>query len=130
MAFGQLFSAMLKLNISKVYENDFSEVFYKRFIELGSMILIESTKPGERLYGLDWQHECFDFDPREGMKEPGLFVPGFIPDGDYYIFMTKDYKNCWFSHPWEESVTIYGELMVQAAMELIEEFEKIKIVKY
>ena len=39
----------------------------------------------------------------------------FIPDGDYYIFITKDLQNVWFGHPWEKSVTLIGEGLILAA---------------
>jgi hypothetical protein len=32
----------------------------------------------------------------------------FIPDGEYYIFISKDHQNVWFGHPWEKTVTLIG----------------------
>jgi len=45
-------------------------------------------------------------------------IPVF-PNGDYYFFIQKDFKWGYLGHPWEESITIFGE-------ELIESFERNK----
>jgi hypothetical protein len=41
-------------------------------------------------------------------------VVSFIPDGDYYIFITKDFGNIWFGHPWEKTVTVIGDRLIKA----------------
>jgi hypothetical protein len=72
------------------------------------------SDPGDRLYALDWQHECYDFDPRAQMdrNEFDEWIIPVLPNGDYYIFSTKDFKNVWFGHPWEKTITLIGEDIV------------------
>jgi hypothetical protein len=41
-------------------------------------------------------------------------VPSFVPDGDYYIFLTKDFQNVWFGHPWEKTITLIGDKLIKA----------------
>ncbi len=120
----------LKLNISKIFGETFSEEKWNRFNELGELVLIEIVEPNGRIYALDWQHECFDFDPRKGLWEKDINSPPLIPDGDYYIFLNKDFSNVWFGHPWEMSVTLIGDKIVRKGIELLEEFKKIEITPF
>jgi hypothetical protein len=86
------------------------------------------TKPGERLYALDWQHPCYDFDPRKEMDRDEFdeWIVPVVPNGDYYIFLTKDFTNIWFGHPWEETITLIGNDIVNKAEEINPIFLKIK----
>jgi hypothetical protein len=121
---------ILKFDICTIFNGGLSDSDLARFEELGTRLLLEITSTGERLYGLDWQHESFDFNPRNGMRETGLFVPNLVPDGDYYIFLKKDFSNVWFGHPWEQSITLIGVEIVARGLELIPEFEKIKVKEF
>ncbi|MBW5449449.1 DUF2716 domain-containing protein [Cohnella sp. CFH 77786] len=78
----------------------------------------ELTTEDEYIYALDWQHECYWYNPHlpHGSKE--WTIP-FYPDGDYYIFFPMDLSWCYFSHPWEKSVTLINE-------DLIKTFERHK----
>ncbi|SFB06193.1 Protein of unknown function [Cohnella sp. OV330] len=71
------------------------------------------VKPNEYIYALDWQHESFWFNPHLSYGERSWTIP-FYPDGDYYIFFPKDIRWCYFSHPWEQSVTLIGGDLIQA----------------
>lgn len=33
-----------------------------------------------------------------------------LPDGDYFLFLARDLRFGWLSHPWEQSVCVCGEL--------------------
>ena len=91
---------------------------------------IKSTAPGERIYALDWQHSAFIFDPRKPEEQKSVFVPddrcfgggynayfpGFYPDGDYYFFISEDFRFGYLTHPWREEAWVFGN-------ELIKEFE-------
>ena len=71
------------------------------------------SKPGERLYALNWHHQCYDFDPRLEMDrdEFNEWIIPIFPNGDYYIFLTKDFHNVWFGHPWEKSMLFDNTLL-------------------
>ena len=43
-------------------------------------------------------------------------VISFVPDGDYYIFISRDLQNVWFGHPWEKSITVIGEKLISAGV--------------
>ena len=85
--------------------------------DLALVLFYAVSEPGQRLYALDWQHQCYDFDPRQEMDrdEFGEWVIPILPNGDYYIFLTKDFRNVWFGHPWEETITLIGHDLVKQA---------------
>ena len=92
---------------------------------------IKCTKPNERIYALDWHHSAFLYDPRKSDEQKSIFVedkrysrggyyayfPGFYPDGDYYFFISEDFRFGYLTHPWRQEAWVFGDM-------LIEEFEK------
>jgi hypothetical protein len=84
------------------------------------------SRPGERLYALDWQHECYDFDPREQMDRDEFedWIVPVLPNGDYYVFLTKDFNNVWFGHPWEQTITLIGDDIVECGQKMQTDFPK------
>jgi len=103
-----------KFNIKNCYSQDFP---FSKLEEFALSLFISVSKPGDRLYALDWQHECYDFDPRRQMDkdEFGEWKVPVLPNGDYSIFLTKDFYNIWFGHPWEQTITLVGEDIVKEA---------------
>jgi hypothetical protein len=92
-------------------------------------ILISITAPGEKVLALDWEHTCYRVDLRHHKGNPraeNIFHIPFIPDGDYYIYVTEDFENVWFGHPWEETITVIGEKLMAATFDnLPEAFKEI-----
>lgn len=70
--------------------------------------------PEEYMYALDWQHDSYYYSPYLQDTPPRF---SFYPDGDYYLFLKNDFSFGFLGHPWEHSITIFGE-------ELIEQFIK------
>jgi Protein of unknown function (DUF2716) len=64
------------------------------------------------LLALDWQHEGFWFRPHEhALRGDPWPIPPF-PNGDYYIFLTDDMSMGTFGHPWEQTLCVFGEQLV------------------
>ena len=96
-----------------------------------SQAFIKCTKPGERIFALDWQHSAFLYDPRNADEQQSVFVsdekymgggynayfPDYYPDGDYYFFISEDFRFGYLTHPWRKEAWVFGD-------ELIEEFER------
>ena len=92
---------------------------------------INCTRPGERIYALDWHHSAFLFDPRKPEEQKNIYVqdegylgggynayfPAYYPDGDYYFFISEDFRFGYLTHPWREEAWVFGD-------ELIKEFER------
>jgi Protein of unknown function (DUF2716) len=92
-------------NVLESEADDFYEHALKAFQE---------TMPLDgRLYALDWQHTCFWFYPHHFDK---VWSIG-LPDGDYAIFISEDFSFGYFGPPWERTICVFGE-------ELLEAFQK------
>jgi hypothetical protein len=68
----------------------------------------------QRLYALNWQHPSYWFFPHQDFRaevSESWLVPTF-PNGDYYIFLSEDFSFCWFGHPWEQTICICGERLI------------------
>jgi hypothetical protein len=73
------------------------------------------TAPDKYIYALDWQHECFFYNPHLDNGNASWTL-SFYPDGDYYIFLDKEFTWGYLGHPWEQTISIFGT-------ELIRQFE-------
>lgn len=82
---------------------------------------------GEEMYALDWQHDCFLFDPNERIptgyayfdneRNCSVYFPAYYPNGDYHFFVSKNWAFGLYGHPWRKELIVVGE-------ELILEIEK------
>ena len=76
--------------------------------------------PQERLFALDWLHASFRFSPHmvggPGQEE-WLLSP--YPDGDYYIFLSAGFRTGSFGHPWESSLCLSGQELLDVAAESV-----------
>lgn len=73
-----------------------------------------STRKGDKLYALDWQHRSYIFDPFSSFdykNEENWLVP-IIPDGDYYIFLAEDFSFGVLGQPWEHTICVFGEKLI------------------
>lgn len=68
----------------------------------------------EYMYALDWQHPGYWINPYLNFQkdEFGEWIVPIFPDGDYYFFIQKDFKWGYLGHPWEKSITIFGEELI------------------
>jgi hypothetical protein len=63
----------------------------------------------ESIYALDWQHDSYWFYPHLPFNK--WEIPVF-PDGDYSIFLARDFSFGIFAHPWEQSFCIWGDKLL------------------
>lgn len=66
--------------------------------------------PHAELIVLDWQHPAYRFRPDDQALtwQADWRVPVY-PDGDYYAFLTSDFTEGTFGHPWEQTLCVIGE---------------------
>ena len=79
---------------------------------------------GEEMYALDWQHDCFLFDPHEKIpigyesydieRNCNVYFPEYYPDGDYHFFISKDWNFGLYGHPWKKELIVVGEDLIFA----------------
>lgn len=74
----------------------------------------------EDLIALDWQHQSFRYSPAGQALSDRPWAITVAPDGDYYAHMTADLRWGTFGHPWQRSLTIWGdELMDSLGADLL-----------
>lgn len=71
---------------------------------------------------LDWQHDCFSFDPgnfsrlireyHDDERNCNVYFPSFFPDGDYHFFLDQDGKYALYGHPWIHEIVVYGQELI------------------
>lgn len=125
-------SPYFKIDISSYYESKIKDI--DNIIEnIAIKTFQQITNKNEKMYALDWQHESYEFDPRLKMdrnNELNEWIIPAVPNGDYYIFLTHDFENVWFGHPWEESITLVGHKYMAIKNEVLVGFKKIKMNEF
>ncbi|MEU6851381.1 DUF2716 domain-containing protein [Actinacidiphila alni] len=86
---------------------------YERLDHLVAVVeqgLSSCVGPSGTLFALDWQHTSYRFAPQEvgGPGQPAWPLSPY-PDGDYFIFLAEDFHFGSFGHPWEGSLCLFGE---------------------
>lgn len=86
-----------------------------RLVEVVELGLASCVGPQEMLFALDWQHTSYRFAPQRvgGPGQPAWPLSPY-PDGDYFIFLSEDFRFGSFGHPWEESICLFGEELLDA----------------
>ncbi|GGI11504.1 DUF2716 domain-containing protein [Gottfriedia solisilvae] len=93
---------------------DHEELYFDletKFLECFKLL----TKPNEYFYALDWQHDCYSVNaflefPRDELNR--WIIPA-IPDGDYYFFIQENFKWGVLTHPWEQTITVFGKEIIE-----------------
>ena len=100
-------------NIKFIYGPDFDRL--TRELSAFYLTCFKNVTPkGQRINVLDWQHQCFTFDPHAGFEfeTMGEWPITPLPNGDYYIFLTEDLLGGFFGHPWEQSICVMGDAFI------------------
>lgn len=75
------------------------------------------------IFALDWQHDCFLFNPCEeipyGMtwhddnRDCQVYFPSYYPNGDYHFFISIDYSFGLLGHPWRKEIWVFGQNLIR-----------------
>jgi Protein of unknown function (DUF2716) len=66
--------------------------------------------PDAELVVLDWQHPAYRFRPaNQALAWRADWRVPVYPDGDYFAFLTQDFAEGTFGHPWEQTLCVIGE---------------------
>ncbi|MFJ7209378.1 DUF2716 domain-containing protein [Streptomyces sp. NPDC098789] len=87
-----------------------------RLVEVVEQALTVCVPPQDTLFALDWQHASFRFSPHfvGGSRQKSWPLSPY-PDGDYYIFLSEDFLTGSFGHPWEGSLCLFGQDLLDVA---------------
>lgn len=67
------------------------------------------------LVALDWQHPGYLFRPAmQALGWQSEWKIPVYPDGDYFAFLTPDFKQGTFGHPWEQTLCVMGEHLIDS----------------
>lgn len=62
---------------------------------------------------LDWQHPAYRFRPaNQALTWQAEWKVPVYPDGDYFAFLSEDFSEGTFGHPWEKTICVLGERLV------------------
>ncbi|MGO4548038.1 DUF2716 domain-containing protein [Paenibacillus sp. 2TAB23] len=99
--------------------NCYTEEFIQDFEDKAASAFQNCTTPGEHIYALDWQHDCYLVDARKEFPrhvpwrvDNGEWIISIYPDGDYHFFLASDFSWGILGHPWENTITIYGDKLL------------------
>ena len=96
-------------SVSNIWGDDFEDLSIDLH-DKAHEIFRRVTSAGDFLYALDWQHQCYKFFPdRLGSPNDNEWMIPALPNGDYYIFLEKSLKFGWLGHPWEQSICMFGQ---------------------
>ena len=87
--------------------------------------IINETLKGignSNIYALDWNHDCFEYNPNENIdfgfqfydrnRDCNVYFPTYYPDGDYHFFISKDWSYGILGHPWREEIYCWGKELI------------------
>jgi len=109
-------SPFITYDISKFFGETVDLDLYDKIEEKALHAFKDNTLADEYILVRDWQHECYWVNPhlKFSKDEFGEWSVPVIPNGDYSFFIQKDFKWGFLGHPWEQSITIFGEEFITA----------------
>jgi Protein of unknown function (DUF2716) len=107
-------SPSVTIDLTPVFENE-GAVFASGAEVVNSLSLYAFTTltaTDEELVVLDWQRPCYLFAPHR--QTPGGYWPvNVFPNGDYYAFLNQDLTMGTFGHPWEQTLCVFGDSLIE-----------------
>ena len=93
--------------------------------------LAEITPPESPILALDWQHPAYEFWPRRSSTvHPGEMLSEShitpFPNGDYFAFLSENFRTGTFGHPWESSLCVFGDRLLERVDPLLSTMLPIK----
>lgn len=70
---------------------------------------------GRELTALDWQHTPYRYSPeRHALAGLAFWPVAVFPNGDYYIHYAPGLEWGTFGHPWQQSLTVWGDPLIES----------------
>ncbi|MEV5343000.1 DUF2716 domain-containing protein [Streptomyces sp. NPDC052676] len=97
-------------------DNDPDDEHLDRLVAVVKQGLSSCAGAAGTLFALDWQHTSYRFAPQQvGSTGQPAWPLSPYPDGDYFILLAEDFRFGSFGHPWEESLCLFGEDLLNIA---------------
>lgn len=98
------------------------EEFTVRAAEFNSemeAVAAKALRPGTPVLSLLWHHVGY-YATIDSSVVTELHLPNpLYPDGDYPLFIAADFSTGIFGHPWERSVCVFGEPLIEPVTQLL-----------
>ena len=91
----------------------------RNYVRVNTVLIAAWTRvlaPSDWLYVLDWQHPGYRCWPHrvDAPTTPNTMPVEVFPNGDYYIFLSSALQYGTFAHPWEASLCVWGDQLIDA----------------
>lgn len=113
----------------KVYK--LKSIWTKEQEKIVNNIFKEISK--EDIYALDWEHDCFEFNPSEEIslnyhyhddnRNCEVYFPSYYPNGDYHFFIAKDFSYGMLGDPWRKEIYVFNDNLINSFESKIGELE-------
>lgn len=102
-------------NISQFYGDGYSEELYEDF-SLSAISWFKKIAGSNRMYALNWQHECYSFRPDRPFEKDEFdeWIIPIFPNGDYLFFLTCDFRNGIFADGINLTISFWGKDLIEA----------------
>jgi len=112
----KLSAPFITYDLSHIWNEVWNDRYYDELEEKVLHCFRSCTSLNEYIYALDPYHECYWFNPHLEVKrnEFNEWTISFLPDGDYYFFLPKDFRWGFLGYPWEKSISIFGEDLLRS----------------
>ena len=87
----------------------------------------------ENIYALDWEHDCFEYNPAEEIplnynyhdanRNCEVYFPSYYPNGDYHFFIAKDFSYGMLGDPWRKEIYVFNDNLINSFESKIEKLE-------
>ncbi|QZT40841.1 DUF2716 domain-containing protein [Bacillus amyloliquefaciens] len=104
-------------DVSQGFNNEKGRIGFQEDAEVQLLKAFQScTLKHEFMYALDWQHECYLFNPHVPIDkdEFGEWLVPVIPNGDYGCFIHQEFQWGLLGDPRQQTITIFGSPLIRA----------------
>lgn len=77
----------------------------------------------DEIYALDYCHNCFEYNPHyyneikkqwyDQSRDCNVYFPSYYPNGDYFFFVSKDFRYGLLGHPWRKEIYVFGDTLIE-----------------
>ncbi len=106
----------ITFDVSSYYKTKSPEVLYENLENQVLQAFRNLTSKDELIYALEWQHEGYWFNPHDDIPKDEFdewLIPPF-PNGDYPFYLEQNFNWGYIGHPWERSITVFGEALIRS----------------
>ena len=109
-------SPFITYDISDYFGESVDFTVYDDLEEKALYAFQENIAKNEYMYALDWQHPSYWINPYLEFEKDEFdqWTVPIIPNGDYYFFIHKDFEWGFLGHPWEQTITIFGQALINS----------------